>query len=165
VPVDRQALILTRALAYDSNLKGRAGAEIIVGVLAKGGNVASDQIADAVTQAFGALGTVKVQGLPIKGTKVTFTSFSALITAIKGQSLDALYICPGLENELAGLLEVTRQQKVLSMGGREDHVTKGASVGVFVVDAKPTIYINLPSAKSEGADFGSDLLRLAKVIK
>ena len=42
---------------------------------------------------------------------------------------------------------------------------KGASVGVFLVEGKATLFVNLPSSKLEGVDFGSDLLRLAKVIK
>jgi hypothetical protein len=36
---------------------------------------------------------------------------------------------------------------------------------VFAVEGKPTIVVNLAASKAEGASFGSDLLRLAKVIR
>jgi hypothetical protein len=36
---------------------------------------------------------------------------------------------------------------------------------VFLISARPTICVNLPASKAEGAAFGSDLLRLAKITR
>jgi hypothetical protein len=164
VAPDRQALILTRALAYDGNLKARAGSELVVAVLAKGAATAADQTAESLSKALKALGPIKVQGLPLRSLRLGYTNPASLSTAVENQGIDAIYLCPGLEAELGPILEVTKEHKVLSMGSREDHVTKGASLGVFLVDGKPTIYVNLTASKAEGTAFGSDLLRVAKVI-
>jgi YfiR/HmsC-like len=164
VAPDRQALILTRALAYDGNLKARAGSELVVAVLAKGAASAADPTAEGLTKALKALGPIKVQGLPLRALRLGFTNAASLSTAIENQGIDAIYLCPGLEAELGPILEVTKEHKVLSMGSREDHVVKGASLGVFLVDGKPTIYVNLTASKAEGTAFGSDLLRVAKVL-
>jgi hypothetical protein len=164
VAPDRQALILTRALAYDGNLKARAGSELVVAVVAKGSATASDQTAESLQKALKALGPIKVQGLPLRSVRVGYANAAGLSTAIENQGIDAIYVCPGLESELGAIHEVTKDHKVLSMGSREDHVTKGASLGVFLVDGKPTIYVNLTASKAEGTAFGSDLLRVAKVI-
>jgi hypothetical protein len=164
VAPDRQALILTRALAYDGNLKARAGSELVIGVLAKNGNGSADQAADALSKAIKALGPIKVQGLPLRSVRITYSNAANLASGIDNQGVDALYVCPGLEAELGTILDVTKEHHVLSIGSREDHVSRGASLGVFVVDGKPTIYVNLTASKNEGAAFGSDLLRVAKVI-
>jgi|tagenome__1003787_1003787.scaffolds.fasta_scaffold20447658_2 hypothetical protein len=165
LPPERQVPILTRALAYDENLRNRAGDELVVAILAKAGSKSSEQAADAIGRAFSGLAGIKVQGLPLKSTRLGYTSAANLITAIGKEGIDVLYVAPGLEAELAAVLEVTKKLHVLSLGGREDHVTKGASLGVFLVSGKPTICVNLAASKAEGAAFGSDLLRLAKVIR
>ncbi len=50
------------------------------------------------------------------------------------------------------------------MGAREDYVARALSIGVFVVDNKPTILLNWGESQKEGAAFSSDLVRLSKVI-
>jgi len=164
VAPDRQALILTRALAYDGNLKSRAGGELVIAVVSKGGNTSSDQTAEGLQKALKALGPIKVQGLPLKSIRLVYSNSSTLSSTVDKDGIDAVYICPGLEGELGAILEVTKEHHVLSMGSREDHVVKGASLGVFVVEGKPTIYVNLTASKAEGTAFGSDLLRVAKVV-
>jgi hypothetical protein len=158
-------VILTRALAYDGNLRARAAGTARVAVLAKGGNTGSQQVADDLLQAFEALDGVRVQGLPIKALKLEYNNPAALGSAAKGQNVVAIYICPGLDKDLAAILGITRAQKMISIAGHESYIEKGASVGVFTSDGKPTIFVNLSSSKGEGTDFSSDLLRLAKVFR
>jgi hypothetical protein len=165
VPPPRQVLILTRALAYDGNLKARAGAELVIAVVGKPGNVASDELASTMGKAFRALGNVKVQGLAVRATQLAYKDAAGLTAAIEAQGIDVLYVCPGLDAELMGIFEATRKLKVITMASRQEYVQRGLSLGVFSIDGKPTILVNLAASKSEGAAFGSDLLRLAKVIR
>ena len=165
VPAARQVLILTRALAYDGNLKNRAGADLLIAVLGKPGNAASDELASTMGKAFRALGNVKVQGLAVRATQLSYKDAAGLAAAIESQGIDALYVCPGLDAELMGIFEATRRLKVVTMASRQDYVQRGLSLGVFAIDGKPTIVVNLAASKQEGAAFGSDLLRLAKVIR
>lgn len=165
VSPDRQVLILTRALAYDDGLKARAGADITIAVIAKAGNGASEAMAATMMKAFRVIGSVKIQGLPIKFVQLTFSTGSAFHVAAVSQGIDVLYVCVGLEADLPAVVQVTRKQRTVSIGSREEHVQRGLAMGVFPVEGKPTIVINLPAAKAEGAAFSSDLLRLAKVLK
>ena len=165
VPPPRQVLILTRALAYDGNLKARAGADLLIAVVGKPGNAASDELASTMGKAFRALGNVKVQGLAVRAMQLAYKDAAGLTAAIEAQGIDALYVCPGLDAELMGIFEATRKLKVITMASRQDYVQRGLSLGVFAIDGKPTILVNLAASKSEGAAFGSDLLRLAKVIR
>jgi hypothetical protein len=165
VSPDRQAIILVRALSYDGSLKSRAGSELVIAIVAKPGNAASEKAAGAALQAFGALVATRVQGLPVKAAALAYRGPAALDAAIKSQGIAALYLCPGLENDLDAILAVTRAQKRISIGAREDYVVKGVSLGVFAFEGRPTIHVNLGGSRSEGSEFGSDLLRLSKVIK
>jgi hypothetical protein len=165
VPPERQVLILTRALAYDDEIKNRAGDDVLIGVVSKVGNAASDAMAGAMLKAFRGIGGVKVQGLSLKFTQLAFTSGPALQAAAASQNVDVMYVCAGLEADLPAIIEVTRKRRTISIGSREEHVQRGLAIGVFQVDGKPTIVVNLPAAKAEGSAFSSDLLRLAKVIK
>jgi len=165
VPAARQVLILTRALAYDGNLKTRAGTELLIAVLGKPGNAASDELGGMMGKAFRGLGNVKVQGLAVRATQLAYKDAAGLAAAIESQGIDALYVCPGLDAELMGIFEATRKLKVVTMASRQDYVQRGLSLGVFAIDGKPTIVVNLVASKLEGAAFGSDLLRLAKVIR
>jgi hypothetical protein len=165
IPPDRQALILTRALSYDDNLKSRAGDSVVVAVLYKSGNPASESMADVTLRAFKALEGIKVQNLPFHAVKLAFGNKDALHSAISSQGIDALYVCAGLDGDAAGIRDVSHHDHVLTIGSREDFVDHGMSLGVFTVDGKPTITVNLAASREEGAAFSSELLRLAHVIR
>jgi hypothetical protein len=165
VPPERQVLILTRALAYDDEIKNRAGDDVTLAVMAKAGNATSEAMAAAIVKAFRGIGGLKVQGLSMKITQISFSNGPALLAAATSQNVDVVYVCTGMEADLPAIIEVTRKRRMVSIGSREEHVQRGLALGVFPVDGKPTIVVNLPAAKAEGSAFSSDLLRLAKVIK
>jgi hypothetical protein len=164
LPPDRQAVILTRALSYDNNLRGRAGDSVVLAVVYRAGNAASESMADSVYKAFKTLEGVKIQDLPFKTVKMAFSSKDALRAAIGAQGIDAVYACAGMENDLGAVREIGRAQHVLTIGTREADVQAGLSLGVFVTDGKAMINVNLPASREEGAAFSSELLRLARVV-
>lgn len=164
VATDKQAVILLRALAYDNNLRSRAGDTMVIAVLYKPGASPSDGV-DAAFAGWNALLGVKVQDLPLKIVKLPFTNKDALRNAITAQGIDALYCCPGLDADLAALREVSQQQHVITLGSREEYVRGGLSLGVFSIEGKATIMVNLAASKSEGASLSSELLRLANVLR
>jgi hypothetical protein len=165
VPPDRQALILTRTLAYDNNLRSRAGDAVVVAVIFKRGNPASEALAGPILQGFRALEGVKVQDLPFHAAQLAYGGAAALKSSIESQGIDVLYICPGLEGEIAAIKEISHHEHVLTIGAKEDYVRNGLSLGVFVVDAKNTITVNLTATRDEGAAFAAELLRIGRVIR
>ena len=165
VPPSRQVVILMRALAYDGNLKSRAGDTVNIAILHKRGNAASEAMANSMTKAFSALESTQVSGLPIVVSRLTYTGEEALKKSITGAGIDFVYVCDGLEGDLEAIERSTRQMKVLSVGSLQQHVEKGLSIGVFQIEAKCTILLNLPASRLEGVSFAADLLRLAKVIR
>ncbi len=165
VPLDKQAVILTRALSYDKDLRTRAGSSLVVAVLYKAGSADENGAAAEVVRAFKALEGVKVQDLPISVVKLAYSSKDALRSAITAQGIDALYCCPSLEAELGALREVSHQQHVLTLASKESFIQAGLSIGVFLSEGKPRIMINLAASRDEGATLSSELLRLATVVR
>jgi hypothetical protein len=165
VPPDRQALILTRTLAYDNNLRARAGEAVVVAVVFRRGNPTSEAAAAPILQGFRALEGVKVQDLPFHVAQLPYAGAQALKSSIESQGIDALYICPGLESEIGAIKELSHHEHVLTIGSKEEYVKNGLSLGVFVVDAKNTITVNLAATRDEGAAFAAELLRIGRVIR
>jgi hypothetical protein len=165
VPPDRQALILTRTLAYDNNLRSRAGDAVVVAVIFKRGNAASEAAAGPILQGFRALEGVKVQDLPFHAVQLAYANAAGLKSSIESQGIDVLYICPGLDSEIGAIKEISHHAHVLTIGAKEEFVKSGLSLGVFVVDAKNTITVNLPATHDEGAAFAAELLRIGRVIR
>ena len=165
LPPPRQVVILLRALAYDGNLKSRAGDTINIAVIHKKGNSSSEQLANAMVQAFIGRQSTLVNGLPIVVEHVVYDDPSGLKKSIAGSGLDFLYVCEGLEGDIDDIKDVTRRARVLSVGARQDYIEKGLSLGVFQNDGKSTILINLQATRLEGVSFASDLLGLANVIR
>jgi hypothetical protein len=161
----RQAALIVRALGYEQHLPARAGVDVHIGVLGKADAPASERAALGMTLAFQALGDVAVQGLPLKASQLSYSSAEVLGNWLDRRGIDVLYVAPGLDAELAAILELTRKRHVLSVGSSEEYVVKGASLGVFAVDGSPTVFVNLEASRREGAGFSGSMLRLARIIR
>lgn len=165
LPAAKQAIFLARVIAYDANLKARVGPAVNIAILAKKGDSESERSADAVMNAFAPLEAATVLGLPVKVSRLGFTSREALDRSIREGGIDTLYVCAGLDSHLADIRATTRSRKVLTLASREEHLKQGLSLGVFLVDGKNTIMVNLDASREEGVAFGPELLRLATVIR
>ena len=160
----RQASILTRALAYDRNMKDRAGEAVVVGIVYKAGNNTSEGLANELLAAFRQLEKFAVHGLPFKAVRVAYEGVPALADATRAGGIDAVYICPGMDNDIAAIAALAEERKMLTFASREDQIKRGLAVGVFEQDGKPAISLNLGASQREGAAFSSDLVRLSKVV-
>jgi hypothetical protein len=165
LPPAKQAIFLARVIAYDGNLKTRAGAAVNIAILLKKGDAESEKMADNVMKAFLPLEAATMLGLSVKVSRVSFAGRDALDKAIREGGIDTLYICRGLDSSLADIKTVTRARKVLTMASQEDQLKLGLSLGVFSIDGKNTILVNLEASREEGAAFGPELLRLATVVR
>ena len=165
VAPDKQAVILARALAYDDNLRTRAGDSLVVAVVFKAGQGGSESAADA----HGA----RLQGARRRqGAEPAAARRQARLQRQRGAARRGVE--PGHRRAL-------RLPRARSRSGRHsrgeparshpDHrvargpADLGLSLGVFIFDGKTTITVNLPASKEEGAAFSSELLRLARVIR
>jgi hypothetical protein len=161
----RRAVVISRMLAYDGALASRAGSSFVIAVLFKKGNAASEKAGEEALKAFKPLEAVLMSGLPFHAVSAPYTGGPALEALIDKEGADVLFLCEGLEADIPAVKQVTRKRKVLTLGTQESQVTAGVSLAVIAEGGKLQILIHLPHTREEGAEFSSDLLRVARVLK
>lgn len=165
VPSNLQANFMLRILSFDRNLKTRmTGADVVYVVTFKAGDARSEAIRAEMVANLGQLAqTSNVVGLPIVVKDFPYDAgFEAKAAGVKAV---AVYVCPGLEGELANITNLTRKRSWLSFAMTEPAVAVGIAIGLVVDSGRPTILVNLDASKAEGADLDAGLLRVAKLLK
>ena len=157
--VAMQWAVLSKVLTFDRNL-ARMGKEVAVGVLyqpqVRRSTVVKDELLAAID-----LG--QSSDLRFTGTAISFTSKTDLV-AILGD-VDVLYKSPLRSVDLSMILAQSRRLRIATLTGVPEYVQSGVAVGIDLQGGKPRILINLNSAMAEGVDFGSGLLKLAKIVQ
>lgn len=165
-PPAQQALLLLRILAYDRNLKTRCGGDkVVVGVVAKPGDRASE---DAAAKLVRALADAKDRKTTVLGMEIdvmTVPFDPGLDERLAKARLAALYVAPGLEDSVGLITPLTKKHSVMSMAPRPDPARNGLAIGLELRDKRTAVIVNLQAARSEGVDFESAFLRVAEVIK
>ena len=163
VRMDLQVNLFLKILKYDRNITQRGADGLKLGVLYNPDNKKSVRAKQDFEKKFNSLDDKSVKDIqviliPIKGS-------AELSKSIKSYGINLLYIAPGFDSELSKILDTCSKNKILTMTGVSTYLDKGIAVGLGVKDGKPEIIINTTVSKSVGADFSSNILKLARVIK
>ncbi|MEW5850622.1 MAG: YfiR family protein [Myxococcota bacterium] len=162
VPADLRAGLILKILAYDRNLPKRAGANVTVAVLVRPGNLSDASCARLQQALQDASLKSTVGGRTVRALRVDYQGTSQLSGAL--DNVAALYVCPGLSEQVGVISEMSRRQHVLTLSGSEALVRAGLAVGVVAREGRPRVIINLKQARAEGADLDAALLRFSEVI-
>jgi hypothetical protein len=166
VAASQQSYLVLRILSYDRNLKSRAGDPVHIGVLYKSGDKASEAAKTAIVAAIEeAAKRTNVSGMQVKLVAIPWSDAEAFESKTSGTKLAGLYVCAGLDGDLAAIAGVTRKRSILTFTAREAEVKGWLSVGLVTRSAKAAIMVNLPAAKAEGADLDSALLKVSEVLR
>ena len=166
VPVDLQAKLILTALTYDKNLETRANGQLNIGILYFPESSQSKKEANLFAKTLEGFKDKKISGRSFIGTLLTYANNGGLRKKIIDNNIDVLYIVHGKKELIDKVLKVTRAEKILSCTCKAELVsTCGVTMAVGLKDNKPKIYLNLSSAKSEGADFSAKFLRVAEIVE
>jgi len=164
LPAQAEVQILMRVLAYDRALGRNGGGDVIIAVLFDGGSAASSRArGDLVRE----LHSPNLQSILGRGVKVLELNLAAggLADALRSEHVSAVYLTPGLDAYLNGVLAAAESAHVTTLGGSESYARRGVAVGVSAESGRPQLFVNLASARADGADLPSSLLRLTTVIQ
>jgi hypothetical protein len=175
VPVSVQVPLFMKILTSDRNLKTRAGKEIVVGIIYREKFRQSLNVKDEFLKFVEQNNIKKFNDIPIRFVPIDIGDGSNLKDTISrysqspategnGNNVDILYVTPVRVLEIKTITDISRTQKILTLTGVPEYVESGLSVSIGIRAEKPLIIINLLGAKSEGAGFSSQLLKLAKVL-
>jgi hypothetical protein len=164
VPVKLQLALFFKILTFDRNLKERVGNEIVVGIFYQNKSEVSLQVKEELLKVVKESSVKKIEDIPIRFVPIDIEETDPA-EAISRNDVDILYMTPLDAVEIETITTMSRAKKITTLTGVPDYVESGIAVGIGTKGEKPLIIINLPAAKAEGADFSSQLLKLAKVIE
>ncbi len=144
-PPDVQAAFIIKLLSFERNLSfSSQGITIYV--------LGAQDVADALEAGI---------GKPIgKATLAKIERVSTLPTTTSGASV--IYV--GDPSMVEEVKIYCRNNKVLSITGNPEIITKGISMAIAAEEGKPTIFINLSSSKAEGVNWNPAILKVASTI-
>jgi YfiR/HmsC-like len=165
MPTARFASFLARLLAYDTNLKARAGRHVVIAVLYDGADPGAVQAGADMAASIKTLELMRILDLPVDTHSLAVTNAADLDKAVEKLGIDTFIVCPCLDKQQALIKSVSEKRKVITVGTTSTQVRSGLSIAVYLENGKSKILVNLPASKREGTAFSSDLLRLSEVIQ
>jgi hypothetical protein len=166
VPVDVQVPLLYKILSFDRNLGERAaGDDIVIAIIYQEAYRASVNVRNEVKKAALRIGETKILGHLVNWVWLELAEVPDLESAFLKYGVDVLYVTPLRGVGLDRITAATRGKRVTSFTGVPEFVNRGLAVGIALQKERPLIVINLAAARAEGAEFGSQLLNLARVVK
>ena len=161
---EQQARWLLRVLAYDRNLRARAGSVVTIAIAGRGAEDAAP--CQALAAALSAqTERARLAGLPVRAIFIEYTEVGPFAARLIAERAVAVYVCAGLSDRVAALAHIGQRRGILMVGGAEGDVRAGLGVGVVPRAGQLVVLVNLPAARAQGADLDAAFLRVAEVIQ
>lgn len=165
VPVDLQVKLFLTALTYDKNLKKRADEQLRIGIVYFPEVSRSKEEAFHFSKVLEGFEDKKVSGLSINKVLLAYRGNNDLRKRISDVNINVLYLASGAKELIKSVTEVTQSEKILSFTSIAEYVSKfDITMAVGIKGNKPKVYLNLSSAKAEGADFSAKFLRVVEIV-
>ena len=165
VPPELRAKLFLTALTYDKNLEKTDTTQLNIGLLYFPDSPQSKEEALNLSKTLEGFKDKKISGRSFQTVILTYEGNGGLKKKITDEHIDVLFIAQGEKKLIKEVLKVTQSEKILSCTGKAEYVTTcGVTMAVGLKDNKPKIYLNLTSAKLEGADFSDKFLRVAEIV-
>lgn len=164
VPVPVQVSLFSKILSYDRNLETRAGKEIILGVVFQSRFKRSLNVKDDFITAMNENKIKTIKKIPLRVIPIDIYD-TDLAKTIEQFKINVLYVTPLRAVDIASISSISQTKKIMTLTGVPEYSNNGISVSIGLKGEKPLIIINIKAAKAENIDFGSQLLKLAKVIQ
>lgn len=164
-PVQIQLPLFLKILSFDRNLKTRSKDVVHIGILYQKNVRQSVQVKNEVLKIVEEMQQKEILGMQTQFFPIEFTSESDLATAATRYDLEVIYITPMRAVDISMLSAHCHELHLLTITGVPEYMETGIAVGIGLKGEKPLIIINPTAAKLAGADFHSQLLKLAKIIQ
>ena len=161
LPVDNQLKILEKIIPFNKDFKPEQK-EINILVLYQNGFRTSQLIKNDIEKY---QKVKRTENNKINYVYYSFNDLDEFQKIIHKNKINIIYIAPLRAVDLNEILAVTKKNKIMSFTGVVEYMEFGVSVVLDIKGDKPEIIINRQSAKDEGVDFSSQLLKLARIIE
>lgn len=165
VPIETQAAILVKILSFDRNLADHPGEPIRIGVLYQPRVRTSRAVFEAFRDALEKGDHPSVAGREIKVVPIAVENEADVRGQLSVAPIQVLYVTPLRAVPISAIVELTRRRSIVSFSGVRSYLNEGISVGLQSRGQKPEIVINIAANRAEGADFGAQLLKMARIVR
>lgn len=163
VPVDLQYELFLKIISFERSLLSENKDSLVIGILYQSRYSASRNTKDEFIKTMHDHPVKDIKGNPIEYVLIDVMS-EDVSESIIAKKINILYLTPVRALDIEKIAATCRNHKILSLSGVPEYCERGLSVGIGQKGAKPEIIINLNAARLEGADFSSQLLKLAKIL-
>jgi hypothetical protein len=163
-PVEVQVPIFLKVLTFDRNFSSRVGDEIVCAVVYQKKFRKSLNVKNQFREYIKKSAPVQVEDIPFRYIEIDLHGLLDFEERLKREKVDVLYLTPLRAVSIESLVTVSRSLGITTLTGVPGYCEAGAAVSIGTRGGAPLIIINHTGAVSEGADFSSQLLKLAKVI-
>jgi len=163
VPVDLQLSLFLKIVTFNRSLKPQPDGKLRLGVVYQGLFRASLLTREQIEAGCRDLADKDGAGLLIEVVPLDIHGRKIEEVLVAGQ-VDLLYIAPLRAYDIGEICRLTRRMRILSLTGVPEYSSLGVAVAIGKRKDMPQIIINLPAARAEGADFSSQLLKLARIV-
>ncbi len=164
MPMELQYNILLKVLSYDKNLSRFGTDEIRIGVFYQSGYKLSQTSKDELSES---ISKSKIKNVEKRKISVFYSNldYETPSEFIKDKKISVIYFLPLRAVSIENILTETKKIKILSCAAIQDYITNGVSISFALKSSKTEILVNLKSAKAEGTDFSSQLLKIVRIIE
>ena len=163
VPAATQVELLSRIIGYETVLPTRIGGKWRILILKRANDPESDKIAFQVAAALREM--KQIQGLPHEGRIEEFRDPAALAELCATLQISILYLAPGFTEQMPAIATAIAGRPILTVAATPGLVARGAILGFDLVSGRKQIVVGLSRLRANGLEFGSGLLRLARVVR
>jgi hypothetical protein len=164
VPTPTQASLFAKILTFDRNLRARAGKELKIGVLYQTKVRSSLEAQQEFLRAMCGDPGRRIEALALSCVAIEWTSPPEVEAALVREGIRVLYVAPLRAVAVEEIVAISRARKITTLTGVPEFVEKGIALSIALRAERPLILIHLAAARAEGADFNSQLLKLARVL-
>ena len=165
VPVDTQFRLFMKILEFDKNLGGAGEEGVVIGVLYQERYRQSVGAMERLLELADRSGQERSRGLKTVWTAIRIDGRRGLESVVEGRKIDVFYVTPLRAYDIERIASFTRANKIRTITGVPEYCESGLAVSIDTKRGRPSIIVNLEAAKAEGADYSSQLLKLARIVK
>jgi hypothetical protein len=162
--IDLQMSLLMKVMSFDRNFSSRTGDVVVIGIVYQGRFRTSYETGQQAIRFIETHPAMTIGKKRVRAVGLDLDNLPAEALS-RGGEISVLYISPLRSYNIEDLVSMANTTGLVTVTGTPDYVESGVAVGFDLIGDKPRILINLTSAKAEGCDFDSQLLKLSRVMR
>jgi hypothetical protein len=164
IPVERQVPVLIKVLMFDKHVPTDTS-EYRVGIIYDQTEIESNSVKNVIVSASDSSHLKLFNGIPVRFIPISVDNGAAWYRQILENDISAVMVTPVSKTVRKNLAAFCSEHRIITMSTVPDYVDEDIAYGLMDDNGRQTIVINLPVSISQGAQFSSQVLRIAKVLR